>query len=477
MAHEFDVAVIGGGPGGYVAAIRAAQQGLKTVCIERRIHNGQPALGGTCLNVGCIPSKALLDSSHYYELTTKGLVVHGIHVKDVTLNLKEMMARKDKVVSNLTKGVEGLLKSNQVMWLQGHGKVLTDKTIEVTSETKREVVIAKHIILASGSEPASIPVAPLNHGSIVDSTGALDFRTVPKRLGVIGAGVIGLELGTVWRRLGSEVIILEALDTFLAVADQQIAKEAFKVVTKQGLDIRLGVKVVSTEVKNGGVTTVTYQNKAGETSSQAFDKLVVAVGRRPETQNLFDEGLAIQRDARGFIEVDAHCKTSVDSIYAIGDCVRGPMLAHKASEEGIAVADRIATGYGHVNYEVIPWVIYTHPEIAWVGQTEETLKAAGVEIKTGAFPFLASGRARAMEETAGLVKIIADAKTDKILGVHIVGPQASELIAEAVIAMEFAASSEDLALTVFAHPSLSEAVHEAALAVQGRAIHIGARRP
>lgn len=471
MAHEYDVAIIGGGPGGYVAAIRAAQQGLKTVCIERRVHKGQPALGGTCLNVGCIPSKALLDSSHHYEIALKGLAVHGIEVKDVSLNLKEMMARKDKVVGGLTKGVEGLLKSNGVTWLQGHGKVLADKTIEVTNEKTREGVIAKHIILASGSESASISAAPVNQASIVDSTGALDFTTIPKRLGVIGAGVIGLELGTLWRRLGSQVIILEALDTFLMAPDGQIAKEAFKVLTKQGLDIRLGVKVISTEVKNN-VVTVTYQNKSGEALKQEFDKLIVAVGRKPETKNLFDEDLLIKRDARGFIEVDTNCKTSIDSIYAIGDCVRGPALAHKASEEGILVADHIATGYGHVNYDAIPWVIYTHPEIAWVGKTEETLKAAGVEVKVGVFPFLASGRAKAMEETAGLVKIIADHKTDKILGVHILGPQASELIAEAVIAMEFAASSEDLALTIFAHPSLSEAVHEAALAVQGRAIHI-----
>lgn len=466
----FDVAIIGGGPGGYVAAIRAAQHGLKTVCIEERIHHGKPALGGTCLNVGCIPSKALLDSSHHYEAVSQHFAIHGIQISGITLDLKTMLARKDKVVSQLTKGVEGLLKTNQVLWLQGHGKVQKDKTIAVTTADKTEIIPAKNIILAPGSVPQSLPIAPVDQNVIVDSTGALEFTTVPERLGVIGAGVIGLELGSVWRRLGAKVIILEALDTFLATADHIIAKEAFKILTKQGLEIRLGTKVVSTEIQNKKVM-VQFQNASGQIETLELDKLIVAVGRKPVTQNIFDAELGIRCDARGFIEVDEMCRTGVDSIYAIGDAVRGPMLAHKASEEGIAVVDHIATGYGHVHYAAIPWVIYTHPEIAWVGQTEENLKIAGVEIKIGLFPFLASGRARAMEETAGLVKIIADAKTDKILGVHILGAGASELIAQAVIALEFAASSEDLALTIFAHPSLSEAIHEAALAVRGKAIH------
>lgn len=472
MANEYDVAVIGAGPAGYVAAIRCAQHGLKTVCIEKWINkNDQPALGGTCLNVGCIPSKALLDSSEHYHQAKEEFGVHGIQVKDVTMDVPAMIGRKDKIVGALTKGIESLFKSNKVEWIQGAAKLLKDNQIEVTGhDGKQNKVHAKDIIIATGSVPIDIPVAKVDNDKIVDSTGALEFTEVPKRLGVIGAGVIGLELGSVWNRLGADVTLLEAQDKFLFTVDQQIAKEAYKILSKQGLDIQLGKRVTGTKTTKDGVE-VTFEDADGEHQT-TFDKLIVCVGRRPVTDGLIDPECDILLDERGFVHVDDECRTNQPNIYAVGDVVRGPMLAHKGSEEGVAVADRIATGHGHINYDAIPWVIYTHPEIAWVGKNEEELKNEGTPYKVGTFPFVASGRARALESTGGMVKILAHEKTDRILGVHICGPQASELIGQAVIAMEFGASAEDLALTIFAHPSLSEAVHEAALSVDGRAIHI-----
>ena len=471
MTDKFDVVVIGGGPAGYVAAIRAAQLGFKTACVERWIRNDKPALGGTCLNVGCIPSKALLDSSHHFEHIQLHASDHGISVSDATIDVPAMLARKDDIVSTLTQGIEGLFKKNKVSWLQGSGALAGDGKVQITDASgKLSDVSAEHIIVATGSVPASIPPAPVDQNIIVDSTGALEFETTPKTLGVIGAGVIGLELGSVWRRLGAEVTVLEALPSFLALADKDIGREAKKVLSKQGLKIELGAMVNKTELVGNGVS-VTYEQK-GESHTLEFEKLIVAVGRVPNTDGLNAEGAGLQLDERGFVVVDEYCKTNLDKVYAIGDCVRGPMLAHKASEEGIAIVERIAGQKPHIDFNMIPWVIYTWPEIAWVGQTEQALKEAGVAFKAGKFPFMASGRARAMGETDGFIKIIADADTDTVLGVHIVGPNASELIAEAVIAMEFGASAEDIARTCHAHPTLAEGMHEAALATDKRTIHL-----
>jgi len=471
---NYDVVVIGGGPGGYVAAIRAAQLGLATACVESWLNEaGEPALGGTCLNVGCIPSKALLDSSHHFSFLKNDAAAHGINASGASMDVNRMMERKRTVVKTLTQGIAGLFKKNKVAWLQGRGRLLPDKQVEVTPAGpdggEAYTVAAKNIIIATGSVPTRIPPAPVDNDRIVDSTGALAFNEVPRTLGIIGAGVIGLELGSVWRRLGSEVIILEALNDFLAPVDRQIAKEAQKILGKQGLDIRLGARVTGTGSNNRQVT-VTYEDKDGK-QNLSVDRLIVAVGRAPNTEGLGAAEAGLQLDERGFIEVDADCRTSLDGVYAIGDVITGPMLAHKASEEGVAVAERIAGKAGHVNYATIPWVIYTWPEIAWVGRTEQALKADGIEYRAGSFPFIASGRARAMGDTGGLVKILGDARSDRILGVHILGPGASELIAEAVTAMEFDGSTEDLARTIHAHPTLAEAVHEAALAVDGRAIH------
>jgi len=482
--RNYDLIILGAGPGGYVAAIRAAQLGFKTACVDRWCDaGGKPSLGGTCLNVGCIPSKALLDSSqHYYDLT-HSLSAHGIHVDGARIDVPAMQARKDKIVTILTAGIKGLFKKNKVAWIPGEGAFLSPTQIEVTQHPSgdKSILEARNIIIATGSIPASIPVAPVDGRYIVDSTGALNFQEVPPRLGIIGAGAIGLELGSVWSRLGSNVVLLEAEDEFLIGADVQIAKEAYKVFQKQGLDIRLGTLVKSVEVaamkeEKGAATqekgiTVTYETN-GETQSLSVDRLVVACGRKPSISGLRLEKIGLATDDRNRIEVDAHCRTSVDGIYAIGDVVRGPMLAHKASEEGVAVVERIAGQASHVNYDTIPRVIYTHPEIAWVGKTEETLKAENIPFRVGFFPLRAIGRAHSSGETSGFVKIIGDAKTDRILGVHLFGASASELITEAVIAMEFSASTEDLARIVHAHPTLSEAIHEAALAVDGRAIHL-----
>ncbi|WP_097461701.1 dihydrolipoyl dehydrogenase [Mangrovitalea sediminis] len=476
MADKFDVIVIGAGPGGYVAAIKAAQLGLKTACVEMWTdEGGKPVLGGTCLNVGCIPSKALLEISHKYEEAKHGFAEQGIQVSDVSVDIAKMMERKGTIVKNLTGGIASLFKANGVTPIHGRGRLLSGKQVEVTdNDGKVEVYQAENVIIATGSRPIEIPPTPLKDDVIVDSEGALSFSEVPKRLGVIGAGVIGLELGSVWARLGSEVVVLEALESFLPGVDQQIAKEALKHFKKQGLDIRLKSRVTASEVKRG-VVKVTYDDGKGEQELKC-DKLIVAVGRAPYTANLLAADAGVNMDERGFIFVDDNCQTDAPGVYAIGDVVRGPMLAHKASEEGVMVAERIAGHKAQVNYDCIPNVIYTHPEVAWVGKTEEALKAEGEEYKVGTFPFSANGRAMAANAPIGMVKIIADAETDRILGVHIIGPQASELVAQAVIAMEFVSSAEDLALTVFAHPTLSESVHEAALAVDGNAIHIANRK-
>ncbi|MBK8455183.1 MAG: dihydrolipoyl dehydrogenase [Thiofilum sp.] len=471
MSNQYDVIVIGGGPGGYVAAIRCAQLGLKTACVEQWINKQQkPALGGTCLNVGCIPSKALLESSERYEEIAHHNADHGISVTGLGIDVPTMIARKDKIVSQLTGGIAQLFQANGITWLQGHGKLLANKQVEVKGHDGAvNTYAANNVIIATGSVPIELPIARWLDTRIVDSTGALDWESTPKRLGVIGAGVIGLEMGSVWRRLGSEVVVIEAMPEFLAAADRDIAKAAQTQFKKQGLDIRLNSKVSKVDVTDAGIV-VTYQDAEGEKTLEV-DNLIVAVGRKANTAGAIDPASGVQVDERGRVVVDGHCATAVAGIYAIGDCVQGPMLAHKASEEGVAVAERIAGQKPHINYDAIPWVIYTHPEIAWVGKTEQELKAAGVAYNVGTFSFAANGRAKAMDQDNGLIKVVADAKTDRILGVHIVGPMASELIAQGAIAIETESTSEDLARMTFAHPSLSESMHEAMLAVDGRALH------
>ncbi|MBV1869541.1 MAG: dihydrolipoyl dehydrogenase [Gammaproteobacteria bacterium] len=475
MKNQYDVVVIGGGPGGYVAAIKAAQLGKSVACIEMRTHKGKPALGGTCLNVGCIPSKAILESSHKYYEAKEELAVHGVNVSDVSFDVGTMMKRKDTIVKNLTAGVQSLFKANGVDWLQGFGTLLAGKKVEFTPpEGQPEIIQAENVIIATGSSPFDIKSAPVDGEYIVDSTGALELTEVPARLGIIGAGVIGIELGSVWNRLGSEVVVLEAMDDFLPLVDKQIAKEAHKQFKKQGMDIKLGAMVSSTELVDGAVK-VDYM-LGDESQSLTVDKLIVAVGRRPQTENLLAGDSGVNLDERSFIYVNSACETDVPGVYAVGDVVRGPALAHKAMEEGIMVAEKIAGEVQQVNYDVIPGVIYTHPEIAGVGATEQTVKDSGEPYKTGVFPFAANGRAMAANDTVGMVKIIAHEETDRILGMHIIGPQASELIQQGGIAMEFAASAEDLQLMVFGHPTLSESVHEAALDVDGNAVHIAKRR-
>jgi len=468
---EFDVIVIGGGPAGYPAAIRAAQNGLKVACIDGwKNYDGSATFGGTCLNAGCIPSKALLESSELFHRAQSEFAAHGIKTGAVSLDIAAMQKRKAGIVKNMTGGIVQLLKSAGVTAMQGHGKLLPNRQVEFTAhDGAKQTLSARHVVLASGSQPMPLKSAPFDGKHIIDSWGALEFDAVPKRLGVIGAGVIGLELGSVWRRLGAEVVVLEAMPGFLAMADQQLSKEALKHFKKQGLDIRLGAKVTGATVKSGAVD-VTYTDASDATQSLTVDKLIVCIGRRPYTDNLLADGTGVKLDARGFIEVDEHCHTGVENVWAVGDCVRGPMLAHKGKEEGVAVADRIAGLYSHVNYDAVPSVIYTAPEIAWVGQTEEQVKASGRPYKVGSFPFLASGRARAMEASQGFAKVVVAADDDQILGVHIIGPMAGELIAEAVLAMEYTASAEDLQRTIHAHPTLSEALHEAALAADKRAI-------
>jgi len=473
MANAYDVVVVGGGPAGYVSAIRCAQLGFSTACVDNWINKqGKPALGGTCLNVGCIPSKELLESSHHYANITQHSERYGIKVGKVEMNVPGMIASKDKTVGELTQGVQSLFRANGVEWLQGTGQLQTERKVKVTPKDGDVYTIeAGNVILAPGSSPVEIGAAPLQDDIIVTSTGALDWEKPPRRLGVIGAGVIGLEMGSVWSRLGSEVTILEALDTFLPAVDHEVAQSAHKTFRKQGLDIRLGTRVTSSEVKKNKSIEIHYEDADGQ-HQLTVDGLIVAVGRSPNTDGISADDVELHIDERGAIHVDDNLETSVPGVYAIGDAVRGPMLAHKGMEEGVVVAERLAGQKSEMNYEVIPWVIYTHPEIAWVGHTEQDLKHAGHEYNVGTFPFLASGRAKAMHETDGLVKVIADAKTDRILGVHMAGPQTSELIGQAVIAMEFDGSAEDLMRTVTAHPTLSEALHEAALGVQARPLHI-----
>jgi len=474
MSKSFDVAVIGGGPGGYIAAIRAAQLGLQTACIDQwQTADGKPAPGGTCTNVGCIPSKALLQSSENYEHAAHAFAEHGIQVKGLALDVAQMLKRKEKVVRQNNEGILYLFKKNKVAFFHGRGTFAGGKAgaweIKV-SGNPGETLVAKHVVVATGSIPRALPGTPFDNKLILDNDGALAMPEVPKKLGVIGAGVIGLEMGSVWRRLGAEVVILEALPAFLGAADEQIAKEAIKVFSKQGLVIHTGVKVG--KVTTGRDVKVEYADSAGKAQLLAVDKLIVSIGRAPNTEGLGAAAVGLKLDERGFIAVDDSCRTNLPSVWAVGDVVRGPMLAHKAEEEGVAVAETIAGKHGHVDFNTIPWVIYTSPEIAWVGKTEQQLKSEGVGYKSGQFPFMANGRARALGDTTGFVKMLADEKTDRILGVHIIGPMASEMIAEAVVAMEFRASAEDIALICHAHPSLSEAMKEAALAVDKRTLNL-----
>ena len=471
MSKNFDVIVIGGGPGGYIAAIRAAQLGFNTACIDEwKNDKGGPAPGGTCTNVGCIPSKALLQSSEHFEHAGHSFADHGIGLKDLSIDVSKMLGRKNTVVKQNNDGILFLLKKNKVSFFHGRGSFVkaADGGWEVA--VGEESLVGKQVIVATGSNARALPGAPFDEETILSNDGALRIPAVPQKLALIGSGVIGLEMGSVWRRLGSEVTVLEALPTFLGAVDEQIAKEAHKAFVKQGLKIELGVKVGEVKAGKKGVS-VAYTNAKGDALTLDVDKLIVSIGRVPNTTGLNAEAVGLKLDERGAIVVDDECRTNLPGVWAVGDVVRGPMLAHKAEEEGVAVAERIAGQHGHVNFNTIPWVIYTSPEIAWVGQTEQQLKAAGRAYKAGTFPFMANGRARALGDTTGMVKFLADAATDEILGVHIVGPMASELISEAVVAMEFKASSEDIARICHAHPSLSEATKEAALAVDKRTLN------
>jgi dihydrolipoyl dehydrogenase len=475
MPDRYDVVVIGAGPGGYVAAIRAAQLGFKTACIDDWSRtDGKPAPGGTCTNVGCIPSKALLQSSENYEHAGHSFADHGIEVKGLAIDVAKMLSRKEKVVAQNNEGILFLFKKHKVTFFHGVGFFTGNSadagwTIAVAGAAPAELT-AKHVIVATGSKPRPLPDVAVDNRLVLDNEGALAIPVVPERLGVVGAGVIGLEMGSVWRRLGSQVTVLEALPAFLGVADEAVAREAQRVFAKQGLAIQLGITITKVSVGKRDVD-VDWNDAAGKPQSATFDALIVSIGRVPHTAQLGADKVGLALDERGFITVDGECRTNLRNVWAIGDVVRGPMLAHKAEDEGVAVAERIAGQHGHVDFNTIPWVIYTSPEIAWVGQTEQQLKAAGRAVRTGTFPFMANGRARALGDTTGMVKFVADAKTDEILGVHIVGPLASELIAEAVVAMSFRASSEDIARICHAHPSLAEATKEAALAVDKRALN------
>ncbi len=474
MSKQFDLIVIGAGPGGYIAAIRAAQLGMNVACVDEwKNSKGGPAPGGTCTNVGCIPSKALLQSSEHFEQAHHHFAEHGISVADLKMDVAKMVARKDTVVKQNNDGILYLFKKNKVSFFHGRGSFVQaiegGYQIKVAAATE-EILVGKQIVVATGSNARALPGVPFDEEMILSNDGALRLGAVPKKLGLIGSGVIGLEMGSVWRRLGSEVTVLEALPTFLGAVDEQIAREAHKALLKQGLKIELGVKVGAIQSGKQGVS-VAWINAKGEAKELQVDKLIVSIGRVPNTTGLNVEAVGLQLDERGAIVVDDQCRSNVPGVWAVGDVVRGPMLAHKAEEEGVAVAERMAGQHGHVNFNTIPWVIYTSPEIAWVGQTEQQLKAAGRAYKAGTFPFLANGRARALGDTTGMVKMLADAISDEILGVHIVGPMASELIAECVVAMEFRASSEDIARICHAHPSLSEATKEAALAVDKRTLN------
>ena len=473
MSKEFDVLVIGGGPGGYVAAIRAAQLGFRTACCESNPYadpNGKPRLGGTCLNVGCIPSKALLHTSHTFEEAGQSFAAQGIVVSKPKIDVAQMHERKNGIVEQLTGGVKGLFKKNKVELLEGHGTFEEKEGDLWRIKVGKETVRAAHVIVATGARAREMPDLPLDNKLVCDNTGALDFEAVPKRLAVIGGGIIGLEMGSVWRRLGAEVTVLEALPDFLGACDEEVASEALKLFTRQGLEIKLGSRIDSTKLNKRNVA-ITYADTNGSDQKLTADRVIVSIGRVPNTEGLGAEEIGLGVDERGFIEVDDHCRTNLPGVWAVGDVVRGPMLAHKAMEEGVMVAERIAGQAGQCNYDTIPNVIYTSPEIAWVGRTEQQLKADGVDYRKGKIPFQFNGRALGIAAPEGFVKILADARTDRILGVHIIGASASELIAEAVVAMEFSASAEDLARICHAHPTLSEVVHEAALAVDKRALH------
>ncbi len=474
MSTQFDVVVIGAGPGGYIAAIRAAQLGLSVACVDAWVNaQGGPAPGGTCTNVGCIPSKALLQSSEHYEHAGHGFAEHGIEVEGLKLDLPRLLRRKDQVVRQNNEGILYLFKKNKVRFLHGRASFVgrTDAVFEIDVDGKDAGRIsARQVIVATGSIPRALPGAAFDEATILSNAGALAIDAVPARLGVIGAGVIGLEMGSVWRRLGAKVTVLEALPEFLGAADQQVAKEALKQFNRQGLDIQLGVKIDAVTKGADGVT-IAYADATGAARTLEVDRLIVSIGRVPNTQGLNLAALGVELDGRGFIPVDDHCRAEVPGLWAVGDVVRGPMLAHKAEEEGVAVAERIAGQKPHVDFNTVPWVIYTSPEIAWVGQTEQALKAAGRAFKVGSFPFMANGRARALGDTTGFVKMLADAETDEILGVHIIGPMASELVAEAAVAMEFKAAAEDIARICHAHPTLSESMKEAALATDGRSLN------
>jgi dihydrolipoamide dehydrogenase len=476
MADTFDVAVIGAGPGGYIAAIRAAQLGMKVACIDDWSRaDGRPAPGGTCTNVGCIPSKALLQSSEHFDHAGHAFAEHGIDVKGLAIDVGRMLARKDKVVAQNNDGILYLFKKNKVTFFHGRGSFTGGNARDgwslAVAGAAPAALVAKHVIVATGSRPRALPGVPIDNQRVLDNAGALAIGEVPRRLGVVGAGVIGLEMGSVWRRLGAEVTVLEALPAFLGAADEAIAKEAQKVFARQGLAIHTGVAITAVKPSKKDVA-VAWTDAAGKPQSATFDRLIVSIGRLPHTEGLNADAVGLKLDARGFVDVDDDCRTNLPQVWAVGDVVRGPMLAHKAEDEGVAVAERIAGQHGHVDFNTVPWVIYTSPEIAWVGRTEQQLKSDGVTYRAGSFPFAANGRARALGDTTGFVKILADRATDRILGMHVIGPFASELIAEGVVAMEFGASSEDLARICHAHPSLSEVTREAALAVDGRALNI-----
>ncbi len=471
--REFDVLVIGGGPGGYVAAIRAAQLGYKTACCESEAYadpKGEPRLGGTCLNVGCIPSKALLHTSHLFEEAGHGFADQGIVVGKPKIDVAKMLERKNSIVDQLTGGIKGLFKKNKVTFIAGHGRFVKRDGERWLIKVGEEEVLAGQVVVATGSKPRHLPAIEVDNKTVCDNVGALDLESVPKKLAVIGAGVIGLEMGSVWRRLGAEVTVLEALPDFLGAADVDVGKEALKIFTKQGLDIRMGCKISEVKKTRSGVS-IEYTDKDGKAQKLAADRLIVSVGRVPNTDGLDADRVGLKLDDRGFVEVDEHCASSLPGVWAVGDVVRGPMLAHKAMEEGVMVAERIDGQAGHCNLDTVPWVIYTAPEIAWVGKTEQQLKKDGVKYRAGKIPFAFNGRAMGMAAPEGFAKILADADTDRILGVHIVGANASELISEAVVAMEFDAAAEDLARICHAHPTMSEVVHEAALAVDKRPLH------
>ena len=473
MSQQFDVLVIGAGPGGYVAAIRAAQLGFSVACCEFNAYadpKGEPRLGGTCLNVGCIPSKALLHTSHLFEEAGHSFAAQGISVGTPKIDVGTMVARKNGIVQQLTSGIKGLFKKNKVTLLNGHGSFVAPSSTGWQIKVGEEIVDAKQVIIATGSKARHLSGIAVDNKIVCDNAGALDIDAVPKKLAIIGAGVIGLEMGSVWHRLGSEVIILEALPDFLSVADVDVAKEAAKLFAKQGLNIQTGVTIGDVKVDSKGVS-LAYTDKTGAAQTLDADRLIVSVGRIPNTDGLEADKVGLQLNERGQIQVDGHCRTNLPGVWAVGDVVTGPMLAHKASEEGVMVAELMAGQAGHCNFDTIPWVIYTRPEIAWVGKTEQQLKADGIAYKAGKIPFAANGRALGMGEPTGFVKMLACAKTDRILGAHIIGPNASELISECVVAMEFSAASEDLARICHAHPTLSEVVHEAALACDKRPIH------